>query len=258
MRIPAQRTRHMRPLKNELLVEAWDRGSRQNPLGRALTMLAASTQRSAGDIVALSIPERDLELLRIRRMTFGDAMRGFLPCDSCGASLEFETRVSWLLSRLEAVRSGSDATWQTGNLRFSMRPVNSGDVAAALAESEPRTARRTLLERCTTAHRIDATREEPEPLDLEFDREFEQTAIQKFEEIHQGAEVVFTLLCPSCGKHQKAELDIAQFFWAEVRSAAIALLRDVHELARAYGWSEAAILTMHDARRKAYLEMVRS
>ena len=120
--------------------------------------------------------------------------------------------------------------------------------------AEPRAARRTLFKRCTTVRRIDAAVNEPEPVDWEF----EPAATVKFEEIHQGAEIILTLLCPSCRQNRKAELDIAQFFWAEVRSAAMTLLRDVHELARAYGWTEDAILTMNGTRRKAYLEMARS
>ena len=245
----------MRPLKNHWLVEAWDRGSGQNPLGRALAILAcALPERSAGDIEALGIPERDLELLRIRRITFGDALRGFLPCDFCGASLEFETRVSSLLKQMDASQPRAAATWQTGNFIFSLRAANSTDLAAASAVAEPRAARRTLFKRCTTVRRIDAAVNEPEPVDWEF----EPAATVKFEEIHQGAEIILTLLCPSCRQNRKAELDIAQFFWAEVRSAAMTLLRDVHELARAYGWTEEAILTMNGTRRKAYLEMVRS
>lgn len=248
----------MRPLDNHLLVEAWDRGSGQSPLGRALTMLAcAFPERSRGDVAALSIPERDLELLRLRRLTFGDSVRGFIPCDSCGASLEFETQVSSLLSRLEtAQQPGSearpDATWQVGSYRFSMRLANSADLAAAVAAPEPLAARRILLQRCISVSRVDSGEPEPE------DAASERIALEKFEEIHQGAEIVLTLCCPSCRQNRKAELDVAQFLWAEIRVAAITLLRDVHELARVYGWAEAAILTMTGTRRKAYLEMARS
>jgi hypothetical protein len=53
------------------------------------------------------------------------------------------------------------------------------------------------------------------------------------------------------------DLDIGRFLWMEVRHAALALLRDVHELASAYGWREDEILTMNSARRAMYLGMVR-
>jgi len=50
--------------------------------------------------------------------------------------------------------------------------------------------------------------------------------------------------------------DIASFFWAEICVQAKRLLREVHTLARAYGWREMDILSMSPARRQFYLEMV--
>ncbi len=41
-------------------------------------------------------------------------------------------------------------------------------------------------------------------------------------------------------------------------SRAERLLREVHTLARAYGWSEGAILELGSARRERYLELVRA
>jgi hypothetical protein len=55
-----------------------------------------------------------------------------------------------------------------------------------------------------------------------------------------------------------ADLDIGRFLWFEVRNAAQRLLREVHELAYAYGWSESAILAMSFHRRQNYLAMVRT
>ena len=43
---------------------------------------------------------------------------------------------------------------------------------------------------------------------------------------------------------------------AELATQAKRLLREVHFLARAYGWREADILAMSARRRQAYLEMV--
>jgi hypothetical protein len=50
--------------------------------------------------------------------------------------------------------------------------------------------------------------------------------------------------------------DIGAFLWEEIAAQARRLLREVHTLARAYGWREADILVMSAARRQAYLEMV--
>ena len=52
--------------------------------------------------------------------------------------------------------------------------------------------------------------------------------------------------------------DIAGFFWAELDAWARRLLREIHTLARFYGWSEAEILALSPLRRRCYLEMVQA
>ena len=51
-------------------------------------------------------------------------------------------------------------------------------------------------------------------------------------------------------------MDVVGFFWREIQSAARRVVLEVDALARAYGWSEAAILGMSSARRNLYLELV--
>ncbi len=243
----------MRPLTNDLLIEAWERGSASNPLDRAIALLACGLPgRSAADLAALSIPERDLELLKLRRLTFGSHLRGLVLCEACGADLEFEADAESLTNRMESLRPRSAVTWLTGGYTFTLRPCDSEDLKTAAACADARFARRALFERCVTMRR--GVTDAPEVLDWGFEAAIEE----KFEDLHQGAEIVLNLLCPSCGERQKTELDIAQFFWAEVRAAAMALLQEVHELARSCGWSETSILQMSATRRRAYLEMARS
>ena len=50
--------------------------------------------------------------------------------------------------------------------------------------------------------------------------------------------------------------DILSFFWGEIQICARRLLREVHALASAYGWTESEILSLSTTRRHAYLEMV--
>jgi hypothetical protein len=70
------------------------------------------------------------------------------------------------------------------------------------------------------------------------------------------AEVLLDLNCPACGHGWQALFDVVAFFWAELAAQAKRLLREVHTLARAYGWREADILGMSARRRQFYLEMV--
>jgi hypothetical protein len=70
------------------------------------------------------------------------------------------------------------------------------------------------------------------------------------------ADIALDLRCPECAGSWSATFDIAAFLWAEISVRAKQLLGDVHALAWAYGWSEADILAMSDARRQCYLGMV--
>ena len=70
------------------------------------------------------------------------------------------------------------------------------------------------------------------------------------------ADVWIDLTCPACGRNWQEEFGILSFFWSEIHGWAARILREVHELARAYGWREAEILALSPWRRQAYLEML--
>jgi hypothetical protein len=69
------------------------------------------------------------------------------------------------------------------------------------------------------------------------------------------ADVRITLACPACGDRSQAHFDIVSYLWSELDDWAQRVLADVHVLARAYGWSEDAILALSPSRRQIYLEM---
>jgi hypothetical protein len=72
------------------------------------------------------------------------------------------------------------------------------------------------------------------------------------------ADVQLACACPACGQTWPALFDIASVLWSEIHVWARRLLRDVHTLARAYGWREADVLALSPTRRQIYLELARS
>jgi hypothetical protein len=75
-------------------------------------------------------------------------------------------------------------------------------------------------------------------------------------ELDPQADVQLALQCPSCSHPWHDPFDIATFFWGEINAWAVRILREVHMLAAAYGWSETDILAMNARRRQVYLDMV--
>ena len=62
--------------------------------------------------------------------------------------------------------------------------------------------------------------------------------------------------CPACSHAWSDPLDIVAYLWRELDSWALRVLREVHTLAHAYGWTEDTILGLSPARRRHYLDLV--
>lgn len=238
------------PLAGAALLTAWERGSGQPPIARALTLVAAGfpdmTETAAR---ALSLAERDLALLRLRRISFRRPMSLFCVCSGCGERLEFTLAEDALIATLQrAAAAARGLTQDRSTMR--LRLANSEDVAAAAAMTDLAAARKVLLEHCVTA--IDGEAQTV-PLGT-LSPAAQQAALTQLEAMHDAAELSVSLVCPDCGAGETAVLDVPALLWAEARHAAQALLDEVHELAWTYGWAEDAILAMSPARRRAYLE----
>ena len=79
---------------------------------------------------------------------------------------------------------------------------------------------------------------------------------RRMAEVDRGADLLLDLRCPACDHGWQAPFDPGAFLWAELAVQARRLLREVHALARAYGWREADILALSPWRRRYYLELV--
>ncbi len=62
--------------------------------------------------------------------------------------------------------------------------------------------------------------------------------------------------CPACESQQEFPLDLETLLLAQLERHQHALVRDVHQLASHYGWSEHEVLALPARRRRAYLRQV--
>ena len=239
----------MRALTGELLLRAWDAGTTEHSLDRALTLLSLGMPEGGRQRFAeLSIAERNRLLLQLRAMTFGPELKAFATCRRCAAGMEIGLAIEELLAQagyawIEPVE------WQECGRQLQLRPVNTQDLLAARQVDDEGEAQKLLLKRCSNLG--------DEPF-LDDSSLLVEAVLKKFDELHAGAELRCSVECPQCSASEMLDLDIATFFWLEVRHAAQRLLREVHLLAEAYGWSEVSIVHMPQQRRKVYLEMARA
>ncbi len=242
----------MRALSSAQLVGVWERGEGQDSVERALTLLsAACPEQTREELAALSIGRRDRYLLDLRRQIFGDPLTWVAACPQCATRLEYRLATEELRSRAPESRL-EPPLLTTGEFSLRLRPPDSADLAAARGCATIEAARRSLAERCVLEARRDgaglAATELPEALIAEIS-DFLAAA-------DPLAEWLIDLNCPECGSTSQVLFDIASYLWTEIAALAKRLLREVHVLARAYGWREADILAMSAARRHFYLEMV--
>lgn len=249
----------------DVLLDAWEEGVAATPTRRALGLLgAAHPGMSSAELAELTLGQRHVALLRLRTELFGDHVEAIGACPACGAELDIAFEVSALLGSLPRadIDSHTDHHTERGPTEVVIdgyaalvRPPTSADVLAVLDEGPAQDVGARLLNRCVAR----VTGPSGEPVDEVGDRVPEAVAARLAEEISRrdpGAEVELALACAECGHRWAEVLDVVGFVWAEVNAWARRTLREVHTLARAYGWRQGDILALTPRRRAAYLQLV--
>lgn len=238
----------MRPLATAELLAVWERGRAQRPAQQALLLLsAASPELTPAQLADLTVGQRDAALLTLREWTLGGTISSLASCPRCAERLElaFDTAAIRVPPAADPM-----LTLALPERTLRLRLPTVGDLAA-LAEQPTADPRRWLLQRCLLPTEDSAA----PPIEL-WPPELEQQVAAAMAEADPQADVRLALCCPDCAYEWQASFDIVTFFWAELDAWATQQLRDVHTLALAYGWSEAAILALSSWRRQLYLEMV--
>jgi hypothetical protein len=241
----------MRTLSAAELPDVWERGERQHPLDRALTLLAAACpEKERQELMHLSIGQRDALLLTLRQLTFGPQLEAYAECPACGAQLEFNVNIEELLRDYRSVDISKQST-KLNDFSINFRLPDSTDLAACINASSLE-ADRELLQRCI----LKITRKKKEVALNDIPAATLSALVARMAELDPLADIQIALDCTECNHRWEMLLDILAFFWAELGIQTKQLLYQVHVLARAYGWHEADILVMSPWRRQYYLDMV--
>lgn len=220
-------------------------------LGRCLCTVGDEAGPLPGDAAALVprlvIGDREALLLHLRRLTFGDRLDCLLTCpaEDCRAPLDLTLRVSELL--LPGYEAAPERhTWRLADGRevhFRLPTVADVAAVAAQAATDPDGAAATLLRRC-----VDDT--------VELPPDAAEAVSQAMADADPQAELRLALDCPACGESFSALLDAGNYLLAELSGRVRQVFREIHTLARAYGWREADLLAMTPRRRARYLELI--
>jgi hypothetical protein len=235
------------------LVDIWEAGASQPLPRRVLLLLAAACPEASGDeLLALPVGRRDAWLLQLYERLFGARLTVVAACAACGEQLESSFLVADLrvgpnpaVDPIHALR--------TDGYDVSFRLPASADLVA-LADDSEADARSVLLARCL----IEARDAEGQCVAAEsLPRHVAAAVAAQMSAADPQADVQLDLTCPACEHRWQAAFDIARFLWNEIHAWTRRTLRDVHVLARAYGWREADVLALSPTRRQIYVELSR-
>ncbi|MBD2357566.1 phage baseplate protein [Tolypothrix sp. FACHB-123] len=243
----------MRPLTGEQILKIWEIGQNQHPIDRALTFLAfACPEKSPDELATLSIGQRDAHLLTLRELTFGSKMESYAECPKCGEKLEFTIGVADIRVAESLVTIQQEYNLTSGEYQLQFRLPNSKDLAAVVGYQDLNMLRNLIGQRCI----LQIKREGVEINYRDLPAVVITQLAESMAEYDAQAEILLNLICPACNHSWQVLFDIVAFFWSELNTQAKRLLREVHTLARYYGWREADILSMSNNRRNFYLDLV--
>ena len=144
------------------------------------------------------------------------------------------------LRALPAARGDATTVVAPDGRELRVRAPTTRDLLAARDREDPA---RALLTACVS----DATGAPADPDEL--GEETLDLVDAAAEELAGAAAIVVRAACPDCGEAVAAPLDVGALLWERVARAAAQALREVAELAAAFGWSEAEVLALTPLRR---------
>ena len=238
----------MRQLEAVATLALWQAAEGRPPVQRAL-VLAAGDGEDPADVVHLPLGRRDARLLDLHAALGGRLLEATAECPACGEPAELSVDPADLAAVED--RAADPRPIEVDGVVVSWRPLDSDDLLAAAEVGDAASAERVLLSRCVLA----AAGSDGEVAATELPGRVRDALERALLAADPLSEVLVGVACPACGTEFVVDLDVAGFVWAELRGRARELLRDVHVLARAYGWTESEVLALGERRRAAYLEL---
>jgi hypothetical protein len=182
-------------------------------------------------------------LLALHRSWVGSVLDALVTCRHCGVDNEFPVPVAEVLALpAPGPEHVVDVTVAGAGTTFRLPTVEdlSTTSGAAYADAVRAVAARTCLIR---------------PVPTLDDAEV-RTLAAAWEDADPAAAISVDFPCVSCDAALSAAVDPAEFVARDLDRQVERLLGDVHAIASAYGWSEDAILSLPEGRRRRYLGLV--
>lgn len=239
------------------ILQAWEDGRDASPGERGLLLLnIAQPELPAAARAASTVGRRDAALLDLFERLFGATAPALADCPRCAEPLETDVPIAAIRAPAPAAAPDSfTLAFDGGTILYRLPTADDlAALGAAAPDENAQAATNWLAHRCALSV---TDRDGTAPVLTHGALTALETAIAEAVAIHDPqAEITLALDCPSCGFHWVAPFDIVEFLWRRLDGFVSGVLREVHILASAYGWSERDILALSPARRRRYLELI--
>lgn len=226
----------MRKLDEALALALIEQGQSLAPLDRAVLLASSFSKMSIGEAADLPLDRRDRLLIDVRQASFGSQVEIFACCPHCNEGHEADFDLSALPDAVPA----RAVTALVAGQELCLKAPTSRAVAAAVTANDPG----LLAAACIEAGEVAVSEARAAEIEAALEEAYPLLAIE------------FDLSCSACERSFGTRFDIVAWLWAEIEALAERALDAVDRIARAYGWSEAAILGLSPARRALYLARV--
>ena len=231
------------------LLAAWEAGAGAAAVDRAPSLLRSlGALPSDVSVERLTVGQCDARLFALRRGLFGDALDAVSTCPACGTEIQMVVPLDQLQPQPSEGPAPTITVSHSGYTVACRVPLN--EDLRALAQRGEDARLEDLLDRCVVNVRAADGRALAAG---ELPQDTVRTVADALAANDPGAQTAIAVRCP-CGAEWVDELDIRAITWADLTAWVGRTLTEVHQLARAYGWSEADILAMSATRRRWYLE----
>jgi hypothetical protein len=231
----------MRNLTSAQLIELWNPDGATSAHWRLEPLLAVAAN-PGDDVSADTLGRRNQRLLEFHQSLTSRPMAARSRCTSCGTDNEFVVPVIAILGCPQP-KLETTITLRSQRKQLRFRLPTMADVRTVIGV-EGGQASAALASACLIAGSASGVTSQ---VIARLDR--------KLEAIDPASRILLDLDCAECGVSLHIHVDVAELVSSTVDSLVDKALRQVHVLARAYGWSERAILEMPASRRLRYLAL---
>jgi hypothetical protein len=197
-----------------------------------------------GEAARLPVADRDRLLAALQRDAFGDRIEADAPCRDCARPFAVAFSLAALLDAQRPQRPGGvdgpDAAgcYRLGGVAFRLPTSEDLDDVVARAEGDPRA---DLLGRCIVEGRGSGR----------------EAAIEAaMAALGPTLDTDVATICPHCATEQSVRFAIDRYLLKCLANERRFLLQETHRIARAYGWSQDAIMALPRRDRQDLVRLI--